>query len=171
MHAARSPAPVPGRFERRFNEHGTRPQFHPGAGREPVSAPPRQPPRVPSAPRERDSPLGDSEKPFRSADGKKRTRATKEGLTREASGGGPEPQKKHAASCKKSSTVPTLGAAALLFLFFLLVTSDVFVNSVLGCFQGATEGRAATAYGTVLQGVFLVVVYIAAGAALDQGLL
>lgn len=51
------------------------------------------------------------------------------------------------------------GLKLLLFVFvlFLLVNSDVFVNNVLCGLGGAVEGRNPTAYGTVVQGIVLVI--------------
>jgi hypothetical protein len=48
-----------------------------------------------------------------------------------------------------------------LFLLFLFVVSDVFVNNVVSGFGEKTvKCRSPTAWGTVLQGVFLVIGYI-----------
>lgn len=47
-----------------------------------------------------------------------------------------------------------------LFLIFLIITSDVFTNRVLTKFKGAVDYKYPTNYGTVLQGVFLVLFYI-----------
>ena len=54
-----------------------------------------------------------------------------------------------------------LGFKALvaLFVLFVLVVSDVFTSSVVAGFRGAVRGRAPTAYGVVLQGIFLVIFY------------
>ena len=47
-----------------------------------------------------------------------------------------------------------------LFLIFLITTSDVFTNRVLSKFKGAVEYKSATNYGTVLQGIFLVLFFV-----------
>lgn len=47
-----------------------------------------------------------------------------------------------------------------LFVIFIFVVSDVFTNSVTSGFRGAVEGRAPTAYGVAVQGVFLVIFYV-----------
>ena len=48
-----------------------------------------------------------------------------------------------------------------LFLLFLFVVSDVFVNSVVSGFgEKAVKCRSPTGWGTVLQGVFLVIGYV-----------
>jgi hypothetical protein len=72
------------------------------------------------------------------------------------------------AACASS---PGLGALAGLFILFLLVTSDGFVDSVIGLFQGGTVARTPTAYGTVLQGIFLVVLYALGHLLLDKGII
>ena len=68
-----------------------------------------------------------------------------------------------AAVAKKARAAPVrLKGLVALFLLFLLVVSDVFVGGVLGGFSGATRGRSPTAYGVVLQGVFLVLFFAVA---------
>ena len=57
-----------------------------------------------------------------------------------------------------------LGGAKLifgLFLLFLFVVSDIFVNNVVSGFgEKAVKCRNPTVWGTVLQGVFLVIGYV-----------
>jgi len=48
----------------------------------------------------------------------------------------------------------------ILFILFLVVVSDVFTNSVIGCFgENAVRCRVPTTWGIVLQGICLVVLY------------
>jgi hypothetical protein len=50
-----------------------------------------------------------------------------------------------------------------IFVAFLVVVSDVFTGSVIAGFgDKATRGRTPTAWGVVLQGIFLVIFYILA---------
>lgn len=50
-----------------------------------------------------------------------------------------------------------------LFLIFVVVVSDVFTNSVIAGFgEKAVQCRNPTSWGTVLQGIFLVLFYIIA---------
>lgn len=58
-----------------------------------------------------------------------------------------------------------------LFVIFMLVVSDAFTNSVIGLFGGAVERRTPTAWGVVLQGIFLVLGFIAADWLIGQGVL
>lgn len=57
-----------------------------------------------------------------------------------------------------------LGGAKLifgLFLLFLFVVSDVFVNNVVSGFgEKAVKCRSPTVWGTILQGIFLVIGYV-----------
>jgi hypothetical protein len=45
------------------------------------------------------------------------------------------------------------------FAVFMLVVSDVFTDNVIAGFRGGVECRTPTAYGVVLQGIFLVIFY------------
>jgi hypothetical protein len=47
-----------------------------------------------------------------------------------------------------------------IFVIFLFVVSSLFTNSVIGNFSGAMKGRSPTAYGTTLQGIFLVLFFV-----------
>lgn len=49
---------------------------------------------------------------------------------------------------------------AILLLLFILVNSDVFVMRILAKVNGAVDLNAATNYGTIIQGIFLVMAYI-----------
>ena len=60
----------------------------------------------------------------------------------------------------KLSKLASIKLVAVLFFLFLLVTSEVFLHSVVGNFNGAVDIRSATSWGTVVQGVFLVIFYI-----------
>jgi hypothetical protein len=60
-------------------------------------------------------------------------------------------------------SVANLKLILALFVIFVLVVSDVFTNSVLAGFgEKAVKGRRPTAWGTVLQGILLVIFYILA---------
>jgi len=48
----------------------------------------------------------------------------------------------------------------LLFIIFILITSDVFIDRILSKFSGAVSGTDATSYGTVIQGIMLVLFYM-----------
>ena len=48
----------------------------------------------------------------------------------------------------------------LLFMVFLILTCDVFNDSCLSKFSGAVDGNDPTTYGTILQGIFLVLFFI-----------
>lgn len=59
-----------------------------------------------------------------------------------------------------------------LFLLFVVVVSDVFTNSVLAGFgEKAVRCRAPTSWGVVLQGIFLVILYILAIYLSEHGIL
>lgn len=47
-----------------------------------------------------------------------------------------------------------------LFLIFILITSDIFVEKILGRIDGATQHRDPTTKGTFIQGFFLVFFYM-----------
>ena len=57
-----------------------------------------------------------------------------------------------------------------LFIIFIILTSDVFINRVLSKISGAVEGKSASNYGTVLQGIFLVLGYILIDFGVNQGI-
>jgi len=48
----------------------------------------------------------------------------------------------------------------LLFIIFILITSDIFLDRILSRFKGAVSGTEATSYGTVIQGIMLVLFYM-----------
>ncbi len=48
----------------------------------------------------------------------------------------------------------------ILLMIFLFITCNVFVDKCLSGFKGTVDGSDPTAYGTVIQGIFLVLVYI-----------
>lgn len=59
-----------------------------------------------------------------------------------------------------SSSTSNLKLLLVLFVLFIFVVSDVFVNGVLSSFgEKAVVNRDVTAWGVVLQGIFLVVFY------------
>ncbi len=57
---------------------------------------------------------------------------------------------------------------ALLFTLFIFLSSDIFVERVLSNFENATESRTVTNYGIILQGIFMVMGYIALEILSDQ---
>lgn len=63
---------------------------------------------------------------------------------------------------------------SLLFLFilFILITSDVFINLLLKKINGAVDDRGyASPYGTVIQGLTLVLCYMLLSFLIDQGVI
>jgi hypothetical protein len=71
---------------------------------------------------------------------------------------------------------PRLGVSGLkiivaLFLLFVVVVSDAFTNTVISAFgQKAVRGRSPTAWGVVLQGIFLVIGYVLLLYLIDRGI-
>lgn len=49
-----------------------------------------------------------------------------------------------------------------LFMIFLLLSSDVFLAQILSNINGAMELNTVTTYGTIIQGLFLILFYIIA---------
>lgn len=49
---------------------------------------------------------------------------------------------------------------AFLLVIFIFLTSDVFINRILANINGATSYTSATSYGTIIQGIILVLVYL-----------
>ena len=57
--------------------------------------------------------------------------------------------------------VANLKLLVALFIMFIVVVSDVFTNSIIAGFgEKAVRCRTPTSWGTVLQGIFLVIFYI-----------
>lgn len=48
----------------------------------------------------------------------------------------------------------------ILFILFIIITSDVFIDRILAKFNGAVNLNIPTAWGTVIQGVVLVLAYV-----------
>jgi len=48
----------------------------------------------------------------------------------------------------------------LIFLLFIVLSTDVFIDQILNKFDGAVNSGYSTMYGTILQGIFLVIGYI-----------
>jgi hypothetical protein len=69
------------------------------------------------------------------------------------------------------SQMANLKLVGVLFIVFLFVTSDVFLHSVVGNFDGAVDGRSATSWGTVVQGIFLVLFYVASLYLIDSNVI
>lgn len=53
-----------------------------------------------------------------------------------------------------------------LLFFFYLISSDIFVNRVLARIPDTTDGTTITNFGTMLQGITLIVMYIITEAAI-----
>jgi len=71
----------------------------------------------------------------------------------ERHGGGKEPRLR----------VANVKLLVTLFIIFIVVVSDVFTNSIVAGFgEKAVRGRTPTAWGVVLQGIFLVIFYVLA---------
>ncbi len=58
-----------------------------------------------------------------------------------------------------------------LFIIFMLLTSDVFIDKVLGNINGATDYRNTTVKGTLIQGIILVFATLAINMIIDLGYL
>lgn len=58
-----------------------------------------------------------------------------------------------------------------LFLIFMVITSDVFVTRVLANVNGATDYKHATNYGTFLQGMLLVLLFLIVDVANNYGVI
>ena len=59
-----------------------------------------------------------------------------------------------------------------LFILFVLITSDVFISIILKKLSGAVDDHGlASPYGTVVQGVILVIGYMLINFLIDQGLI
>ena len=58
-----------------------------------------------------------------------------------------------------------------LFLIFMIITSDVFVTRVLANVSGATDYKYATNYGTFLQGLLLVFLFLIVDVANNYGII
>ncbi len=56
----------------------------------------------------------------------------------------------------------------LMFVMFVFVSSDVFINRILGNFTGAVEYKSPTSTGVVIQGMMLVVAMIVIDALIRQ---
>ena len=48
----------------------------------------------------------------------------------------------------------------LIFIIFIFISSDVFIGRMLSNFSGATDGKKTTSWGTIIQGMFLVMALI-----------
>jgi len=59
----------------------------------------------------------------------------------------------------------------LIFVVFLLISSDTFISRVLGKFDGAVELRCPTSYGTLIQGLVLVLVCMIVDGGIKQGII
>jgi hypothetical protein len=56
----------------------------------------------------------------------------------------------------------------LMFIIFILLNTDVFITRVLATIQGAVDGKTATSWGTMIQGIILVIICIIVDAAIRQ---
>lgn len=59
----------------------------------------------------------------------------------------------------KSPWATNIKVLLALFLVFMFIVSDIFTDNIVSGFPSATKGRSPTLYGTVLQGIFLVIFY------------
>jgi hypothetical protein len=59
----------------------------------------------------------------------------------------------------------------LMFVMFILINSDVFINRILSTFKGAVNYKLATNWGTVLQGLMLVLIMIIIDALIRQNII
>lgn len=48
----------------------------------------------------------------------------------------------------------------ILFIIFLFLTSDVFISKFLGPIPGAIDYTDTTTYGTIIQGILLIIFYV-----------
>lgn len=61
---------------------------------------------------------------------------------------------------KKKDSSSWLSKAISIFIVFMIVISEMFVVNVISLFgDSATKGRDTTVYGSVIQGIFMVVGY------------
>lgn len=60
---------------------------------------------------------------------------------------------------------------AFLYLIFLFVTSDVFVNKILGRINGAVDYRCPTTKGAFIQGLILVMLFVSVDAVISGGVI
>lgn len=56
----------------------------------------------------------------------------------------------------------------MMFIIFIIINSDVFINRGLAKFSGAVDMKCPTSWGTILQGLFLVLLCIIVDAAIRQ---
>lgn len=57
--------------------------------------------------------------------------------------------------------MPTWKTVVMIFVLFLIVVSSPFIDQVVARFRGAVEGRRVTTRGSLIQGVFLTLFYLA----------
>lgn len=70
---------------------------------------------------------------------------------------------KHGGGKEPRLRVANVKLLVTLFIIFIVVVSDVFTNSIIAGFgEKAVRGRSTTAWGVVLQGIFLVIFYVLA---------
>jgi len=62
----------------------------------------------------------------------------------------------------KSISAISLKPLIVLFLLFLLITSDVFISNIIGKLGGTGSLFNPTVFGSIIQGVFLVLFYVSA---------
>lgn len=56
----------------------------------------------------------------------------------------------------------------MMLIVFLFISSDVFINRALSRFQGAVDYKCPTSWGSVLQGLFLILIMIGIDALIGQ---
>lgn len=70
-------------------------------------------------------------------------------------------KKDQVAAAGSASAKPNVKILVALFLIFMVVVSDMFTNNIVSCFgESAVRGRAATPWGVMIQGIFLIIFYI-----------
>ena len=64
------------------------------------------------------------------------------------------------------------GVKVVIFLFFIfiLISSDLFISNILRIFKGSTNGPYVSTYGTIIQGIFLVILFITGLYLFDAGI-
>jgi len=65
----------------------------------------------------------------------------------------------------------SLKSGIVLFILFFFVVSDIFNDHILSNFGDSTDGRNATTFGAVIQGLSLVIIYMAINYLINAGFL
>ena len=71
-----------------------------------------------------------------------------------------------------NSTATNFKLVLILFLIFIFIVSDIFTNTILSCFgQRVVKGRHPTAFGVIIQGIFLIIFYILFATLIKKGVI